>query len=111
MKLLARTHQTLVWDRSRQLLRLRSTLREFFPAALRAFDDLTAPDALHLLGTCSAPLPTRTGPPACPAPRSSPGSTWPTAVAPRPRPPTSRTCCAPTGSARALRCRLPTLRS
>ena len=41
MKLVARTHQTLVWDRSRQLLRLRSTLREFFPAALRAFDDLT----------------------------------------------------------------------
>lgn len=55
MKLVARTHQTLVWDRSRQLLRLRSTLREFFPAALRAFDDLTAPDALHLLGAAPDP--------------------------------------------------------
>jgi transposase len=107
MKLVARTHQTLVWDRSRQLLRLRSTLREFFPAALRAFDDLTAPDALHLLSAA----PTRTGPPACPAPRSSPGSTWPTAVTPRPRPPTSRTCCAPTGSASPPRCKPPTPRS
>jgi hypothetical protein len=59
MKLVARTHQTLVWDRSRQPLRLRSTLhstlREFFPAALRAFDDLTAPDALHLLGAAPDP--------------------------------------------------------
>src|SRR6266511_1141338 len=55
MKLVARTHQTLVWDRSRQLLRLRSTLREFFPAALDAFDDLTASDALELLGRAPDP--------------------------------------------------------
>src|SRR2546429_4503039 len=59
MKLVARTHQTLVWDRSRQLLRLRSTLREFFPAALDAFDELTAPDTLELLGR--APDPVRAG--------------------------------------------------
>jgi transposase len=57
MKLVARTHQTLVWDRPRQMLRLRSALREFFPAALDAFDDLTAPDALELLAR--APDPTR----------------------------------------------------
>ncbi|WP_446220645.1 IS110 family transposase [Micromonospora sp. IBHARD004] len=57
MKLVARTHQTLIWDRSRQMLRLRSALREFFPAALDAFDDLTAPDVLELLGR--APDPTR----------------------------------------------------
>ena len=49
MKLVARTHQTLIWDRSRQPLRLRSALREFFPAALHAFDDLTASDTLELL--------------------------------------------------------------
>jgi hypothetical protein len=55
MKLVARTHQTLIWDRSRQLLRLRSALREFFPAALHAFDDLTAPDALELLGRAPDP--------------------------------------------------------
>ncbi|HEV7680052.1 MAG TPA: transposase, partial [Candidatus Dormibacteraeota bacterium] len=54
-KLVARTHQTLIWDRSRQLLRLRSALREFFPAALHAYDDLTAPDALELLGRAPDP--------------------------------------------------------
>ena len=55
MKLVARTHQTLIWDRSRQMLRLRSALREFFPAALDAFDDLTAPDTLELLGRAPDP--------------------------------------------------------
>src|ERR1035437_4815307 len=44
-----RTHQSLVWDRTRQILRLRSALREFFPAALKAFDELDAPDSLQLL--------------------------------------------------------------
>ncbi|MGS2620038.1 IS110 family transposase [Micromonospora sp. LZ34] len=55
MKFVARTHQTLIWDRSRQMLRLRSALREFFPAALNAFDDLTAPDTLELLGRAPDP--------------------------------------------------------
>src|SRR5690349_15257432 len=50
MKVVARAHQSLVWDRSRQVLRLRSALREFFPAALDAFDDLDAPDTLEILG-------------------------------------------------------------
>jgi hypothetical protein len=27
----------MIWDRTRHVLRLRSTLREFFPAALDAF--------------------------------------------------------------------------
>jgi transposase len=49
VKLAARTHQSLVWDRTRQILRLRSALREFFPAALKAFDELDAPDSLQLL--------------------------------------------------------------
>ena len=57
MKLLARTHQSMIWDRTRHVLRLRSALREYFPAALVAFDDLDAPDALELLG--SAPDPDR----------------------------------------------------
>jgi transposase len=56
IKLLARAHQTLIWDRHRQLLRLRGALREFFPAALDAFDDLTAPDALELLGAAPDPV-------------------------------------------------------
>ena len=55
IKLAARTHQSLVWDRSRHLLRLRSALREFFPAALQAFKDLTAPEALELLDQAPDP--------------------------------------------------------
>ena len=37
--------------------RLRHQLREYFPAALEAFEDLDAPDALELLG--KAPDPAR----------------------------------------------------
>jgi transposase len=55
MKLVARAHQTLIWDRSRQLLRLRSVLREFFPAALQTFEDLTSVEALELLGRAPDP--------------------------------------------------------
>jgi transposase len=55
LKLVARTHQTLIWDRSRHLLRLRSALREFFPAAIEAFADLTAPEALELLSRAPDP--------------------------------------------------------
>ena len=57
LKVLARAHQTLIWERTRTLQRLRAALREFFPAALEAFDDLAAPDALELLAR--APDPTR----------------------------------------------------
>jgi transposase len=56
VKVLTRAHKTLIWERTRHLLRLRHTLREFFPAALVAFDDLTAADALQLLA--DAPDPT-----------------------------------------------------
>src|SRR5215467_5928457 len=45
VKLTARAHQSLIWDRSRHVLRLRAALREFFPAALQVFTDLDAPDA------------------------------------------------------------------
>jgi transposase len=55
VKLLARAHQSLIWDRTRQVLRLRAALREFFPAALQAFDDLTAGDALELLNRAPDP--------------------------------------------------------
>jgi transposase len=55
IKVTARAHQNLIWDRHRQMLRLRSTLREFYPAALEAFDDLTAPDALELLAAAPDP--------------------------------------------------------
>jgi transposase len=55
VKVLARAHQRLIWDRNRQLLRLRAALLEFFPAAVAAFDDLTAPDALELLAAAPDP--------------------------------------------------------
>jgi Transposase/Transposase IS116/IS110/IS902 family len=55
VKLVARAHQNLIWDRHRQMLRLRSALHEYFPAALEAFDDLTAADALDLLGAAPDP--------------------------------------------------------
>ena len=42
VKVVTRAHKTLIWERTRHLLRLRHALREFFPAALVAFDDLTA---------------------------------------------------------------------
>jgi hypothetical protein len=51
----ARTHKTLIWDRTRQLQRLRHQLREYFPAALAAFEDLAAPDALELLARAPEP--------------------------------------------------------
>ena len=57
IKVVARTHKTLIWDRTRAVQRLRHQLREYFPAALAAFEDLDAPDALELLG--KAPDPAR----------------------------------------------------
>jgi transposase len=57
VKVLARTHKTLIWERTRQVQRLRHQLLGYFPGALEAFDDLDAPDALELLG--KAPDPAR----------------------------------------------------
>jgi transposase len=55
VRVLARAHQRLIWDRTRQTNRLRSALREFFPAALQAFEDLDHPDALGVLSRASTP--------------------------------------------------------
>ncbi len=57
IKVLARTHKTLIWERTRQVQRLRHQLLGYYPAALEAFDDLDAPDTLELLG--KAPDPAR----------------------------------------------------
>jgi len=57
VKVLARTHKTLIWERTRAVQRLRHQLREYFPAALEAFEDLDAPDTLELPG--KAPEPAR----------------------------------------------------
>jgi transposase len=55
VKVVARAHQRLIWDRHRHMMRLRSALLEFFPAALDAFEDLSAPDALELLAKAPDP--------------------------------------------------------
>ena len=55
VKLVARAHQTAIWERTRQVLRLRSLLREYFPAAVEAFEDLSAKDALILLARAPSP--------------------------------------------------------
>src|SRR3982751_5035961 len=49
LKLVARSHQAFIWDRTRHVQRPRSALREFFPAALEAFPHLLAAEALQLL--------------------------------------------------------------
>jgi len=42
IKVVARAHKTMIWDRTRAVQRLRHQLREYFPAALEAFEDLDA---------------------------------------------------------------------
>ncbi len=55
VKILARAHQSMIWSRGRQTNGLRSTLREFYPAALVAFDDLSCGDALEVLRVAPTP--------------------------------------------------------
>ena len=61
VKILARAYQSMIWSRGRQTNLLRSTLREFYPAALVAFEDLTSTDALG----CSASRRPPSSAPAC----------------------------------------------
>ena len=55
VKVVTRMHKTLIWERTRHGQRLRHALREYFPAALEAFEDLDAPDTLELLGKAPDP--------------------------------------------------------
>ena len=57
VKVVARTHQTLIWERTRHMLRLRAALREYFPAALEAFAgfELTSRAVLALLAKAPTP--------------------------------------------------------
>lgn len=55
VKVVARVHKTLIWERTRHTQRLRHALREYFPAALEAFEDLDAADTLELLGKAPDP--------------------------------------------------------
>lgn len=55
VKVLARAHQRLIWDRQRQVNRLRSTLREYYPAALETFPHLAHHDAVAVLEIAPTP--------------------------------------------------------
>ena len=55
IKILARSHQNLIWARQRQLNALRSALREYYPGALIAFEELSHSDALAVLAIAPDP--------------------------------------------------------
>jgi transposase len=55
VKVVTRTHKTLIWERTRHTQRLRQALRDYFPAALEAFADLDTPEALELLAKAPDP--------------------------------------------------------
>jgi hypothetical protein len=55
IKLVARSHQSAIWSRRRLANQVRSALREYYPAALEAFDDLTHGDAVEVLVVASTP--------------------------------------------------------
>ena len=55
VKVVTRMHKTLIWERTRATQRLRHALREYFPAALVAFEDLDAGDTLELLAKAPDP--------------------------------------------------------
>jgi len=58
LKVVARMHKTMIWERARQVQRLRHQLLGYFPGALAAYgDDLAAPGHLELLA--KAPDPAR----------------------------------------------------
>lgn len=55
LKVLARAHQNLIWERTRHTNRLRCALREYFPAALATFESLADRDTLAVLGRTPTP--------------------------------------------------------
>jgi transposase len=56
VKVLARTHQNLIWARQRHVNALRSALREFYPGALAALGvQLAEPEALAVLELAPTP--------------------------------------------------------
>jgi hypothetical protein len=57
VKVIARAHKTLIWERTRQVQRLRHQLRDYFPAALDAYGELglDSADVLELLAKAPDP--------------------------------------------------------
>ncbi len=59
IKVLARMHKTMIWNRAREVQRMRHQLLHYFPAAVEAFGDLAAPDTLELLSRAPDPVQAR----------------------------------------------------
>ena len=55
IKVVARAHKTLIWERDPPHSAAAQRIGEFFPGALDAFEDLTSGDALELLGKAADP--------------------------------------------------------
>ncbi len=55
IRVLARSHQDLIWSRGRQQNALRSALREYYPGALVAFAEVGHADALAVLAIAPDP--------------------------------------------------------
>ena len=91
IKVVARAHQSMIWDRTRHVPRLRSTPREFFPARWRYSRTWLRP----MRSNCSPRHQTRPRRPRCRAAASLAHSSGLAAVTWRARPSTSRRCYAP----------------
>jgi transposase len=55
IRIIARSHQNLIWARNRHTNMLRNALREYYPAALEAFTDLADRDTLAVLAKAPTP--------------------------------------------------------
>lgn len=60
IKLVARAHQNAIWSRRRLQNQLRSALREFYPAAVEAFDHIGDRDSVAVLSIAPTPALGRT---------------------------------------------------
>ena len=55
VRILARAHQNLIWERTRNINRLRRNLLEYFPVAVAAFTKIGSGDALAVLAAAPTP--------------------------------------------------------
>ena len=55
LKVLARSHQNLIWERQRHANVLRNFLKDYYPSALEVFSDLTSHDAMAVLTLAPTP--------------------------------------------------------
>jgi transposase len=55
IRVLARAHQDAIWDRQQTVGKLRSVLREYYPALLATFDDLSSREARVTLTLAPSP--------------------------------------------------------